>query len=239
VINVINPIAMRMKFILSLLISNLIFFYCFSQPGKSTIIIGGDLGLDYEKSSDDYSEKDKRTDFSFKVTPAVGFFISKNVAIGLNVGLEYNKFDYYENIVVNDNNYTYVLQVEVNKKTTVYITKPFLSIYHFFNDKLGIKNNFSGGVGFGTSANIRGGTNIYGDNKISEVLANYELKILLVPTKRMAICIGIVGVDYLHKSEKEYIVTTKTDHIQFYSPLNNALSVGLEFYLGGEAAEKK
>jgi hypothetical protein len=213
----------------------------FAQPKKGSVILGGDLGLDYIKYSNNQNDIGSEN-FVIKILPEFGFFTNDKVAIGINAGIEYGKAFIYDTVYYTTPPYNYYSITQVENKEKFIVLQPFVSTYHFFSDKIGIKNYFFAGVAFGSGIQMYVSTNHPFDNSVFRVTAGYGLKFLFFLKESMALNLGLVGLQYLNEtvkyefSNEEY----KVQHLQMNSPFKNALSVGLEFYLTEKpAAEKK
>ena len=212
----------------------------FAQPKKGSVILGGDLGMDYINFSNNQNN-DGSEIFIVRVLPEFGFFTSDKVAIGINAGIEYVKFSTYDTSFFSGFTYSYYSITLAEGKEKIIMLQPFVSTYHFFSDKIGIKNYFYLGAAFGSGIKASGPPD-YLDITVFRFTAGYELKFLFFLKENMALNLGLVGLQYLNETFKydADVATYNTQHLQLNSPLKNSLSIGVEFYLTGKPpAEKK
>lgn len=214
----------------------------FAQPKKGSVILGGDLGIDYINYSTNLKNESSSDIFVVRILPEIGFFTSDKVAIGLNFGFEYGKASYYDTAFFNNYAFTYYTVFLSESKEKIIVLQPFISTFHFFSDRIGIKNYFYAGAAFGSGNQMSPGSPQFNDNTVLRFTAGYELRFLFFLKESMAFNMGLVGLQYLNEAFKYDAadLTFKTQHLQFNSPFKNSLSVGLEFYLNGKpSAEKK
>jgi len=203
----------------------------YSQIPGGTISFSGDFNVDYSKesvsSSDEFNEN-----LSLQFLPGVGFFISKDLSIGINFGVEYNKSINHENFTEVSNNIPYIHFIEVDRQNNVFVVQPNLAVYHFFNDKIGIKNNFIIGFGFGSGKINYTDVYFHLDQDIFQFEAAYDLRLVFLPKKNIAVNLSIIGLNYSHEKNDYHSYIETDNHFQFNSLLNQSVSLGVEFYFG-------
>src|SRR5690349_15419977 len=91
----------------TLLVLLLITTSLFAQPKKGSMILGGDLGIDYINYSNNITTENSSHIFVVRILPEIGFFTSDKAAIGLNFGFEYGKASYYDTVFFNNFAFTY------------------------------------------------------------------------------------------------------------------------------------
>src|SRR5690242_5393681 len=159
----------------------------FAQPKKGTVIMGGDFGMDYVNYSSNQNNNRSSDIFVVRILPEIGFFTTDKVAIGLNFGYEYGKASYYDTSFFNSSIFTYYAVYFTETKQRFIILQPFISSFHFFSDKIGIKNYFYAGAAFGSGNQMSPGSPQFNDNTVLRFSVGYELKFLFLLKESMAL----------------------------------------------------
>lgn len=140
-----------------------------AQTEKGKILVGGSIGLGTEKSDVDGAE----STVNFEIVPKVGYFVSNNIAVGLGLGYEYNKFS------------------DDSKEDQVTVA-PFGRYYKNLSDQFKFFGELSVPIGFG-SAKDEDGEKEWESTSFGVAVAP---GFAFYPTKKIGIELAFSGINF-------------------------------------------
>jgi hypothetical protein len=162
-----------------------------AQTEKGKNLIGGAIA--YRKSNGETDNSNGET-YSITVAPNYGYFVHKNLAIGVLLGyarIKQNNESQGNYVTPGGTIFTTITQKGVNK---VYYGGPFIRHYFDIVDKFKIYNQFSGTYGKGTQRISSQYSNF--ENEYSSYSARINSGLTFFPVKKIAIELGFELISY-------------------------------------------
>ncbi|SOD14591.1 outer membrane beta-barrel protein [Pedobacter xixiisoli] len=198
----------------------------YAQTEKGKVILGGSIG--FNSSKVDGQAEQKAT--SFNIGPAIGFFVDKNIVVGL--GLEYttNKNDPYS-YTAYFNGLPYTNGTNGSKGESLGII-PFFRYYWDLHERVKLFGQANTGISWGksTTLNIDGTESENVDDTYFK--GSIQSGIAFFPVKRLAIELKVPLFQYHHQKVNYHdpsITSSRYNHFSFGSDLTKPI-LGVNFH---------
>lgn len=201
--------------------------YAHAQTEKGKIILGGTVSF----TSDKYELEYERKTTSLAIGPSIGFFTSKNLALGLTLSYNYQKNSPYQQINA-INGSIHIDEVGGNKSNGFGVI-PFLRYYLDLHEKVKLFGQLNAGMLFAKNKQIAAGGSIMDNSKITTYIGSVEPGIAFFPHKKIAIELKVPLFSYYDQKYKyldPYTTSSKYTHFSFGSDLTKP-SLGVNFHL--------
>lgn len=200
-----------------------------AQTEKGKSLIGGSFNF-FTANAEQGTSTLKQNEFS--IGPNYGYFVSKNLAIGLNVSYRYSKNSTaYTQLTAVNGSYINTIITQTQKQNTTNIG-PFIRYYVDITEKFKFFGQFNASVGFGKAENII--TNITPSiNKSTAYSANITPSFAFFPTKKIAVELGFGLLSYFNSTSKYEVATaekSKNEGFKFgFDAVNPTVGVNFHF----------
>lgn len=199
-----------------------------AQTSSGSIMVGGSLGFGSGKSeaSNSGTTVDGPKLSNFNISPAVGYFIMDNIAVGLRIGYGSNKSTQENYLGVNGDE-----RVDKNSNFTV---SPFARYYMEMGDKAGIFVDGAIDIGSGktTTEITTGGTTNSTEPTSSSFGVNIRPGVYWFVTDKIGLegTFGSLGWNQ-NKTDDGANPATETKASSFGLNLNTGFAVGFHYYI--------
>jgi len=187
-----------------------------------TVSLGGGIGYSRHTTEDTYNNisggtyTSENTYNRFRITPAVGYFVADNLAIGLNLGYAISKDSDSD-----------------AQKETAFQVGPYVQYYKMLNEQFGLVGTL--GAGYQSSSAPSVSNNILYRFESSGFYAGITPGIVFFPVPKFGISASIGGLTYDRITEKNEADPTDKERTESNFGANfgfEQLTFGGTFYFG-------